>query len=362
MAVQFMISSSSDNKRHSKKSERDMPARPGVQHFAAHIWLADDVEHETKEVSESLVWSHVIGVRINEAIYFLKVGDKYIYLQPYVPVCETLKRNEVSKASIRGFRPDDPTLPHLEVEEKKSHVKQVYTTLGSEDIDSTALSPKKVTVDIQHPCNVIEHSWPSWQLEQNEFLTYIAQLVCKRKVYGEELVALNVCIDGTRMQIDQKRSKTMRDSGFNPPVQAWVYREQKATLETGTMNEVASALQEEDIDTSSGEELSIADSDLEDEKLSMRKSKDQPKTSKAPPRAPPKAKPHPKPTKQDMRLYLRLPTEESHGGSEQVHYNQTDKGSVVRAGRSRSQDKDNNVLRESQATRRDNCAGGSTGK
>lgn len=316
MSVQLNISSSSEARtHHRRKSERDMPARPGVQQFSACIWLADKVEHETKEVSGSLVWSHVIGTRINEAIYFLQVGGKYVYLQPYVPVCETLKRNDIKKASIRGFRTDDPTLPTLEVEEKRSHIKQTFSTLSSDDIDSNALSPDKVTVDIQHPCNVIEHTWKSWQLEQNEFLKFVAQLVCRLKVYGEELVALNVCINGTRMQIDPNENKTMRDGGFEPPVQAWVYREQKATLETVIMGEVARALEGEDVDASTDEELSIADSDVEDDKLSLRKSKPPPveptKTpAKTPAKTPVKPKPHPKQTKQDIRLYLRLPTEE----------------------------------------------------
>ena len=336
MAVQFNV----DNKRHTKKSEKDVPAKPGVQRFSAFIWLADGVQHETKVVSTSLVWSHALGLRVNEAIYFMKVGDKYVYLQPYVPICETLKKNKTSKVSIRGFRPDDPTLPHIAVEEKTGQGRQRYTDLEADDIDANTLSPTKVTLNIEHPCNDIEHSWDSWQLEQNEFLTYIehpcndiehswdswqleqnefltyiAKLVCKRKVYGEqESVALNVCIDGVRMQIEGKADKTMRESGFQPPVQAWVYREEKATLETAIMNEVSSALREaEDMDTSSEDNHSTEGSDLEERNLSLKKSKDKPlPPAKTTPKPKPQPTPHPipQPKNHELRLYLRLPTEE----------------------------------------------------
>lgn len=300
MAFSLKQTISSDMKVHKKnRSEHDVPARPGVQRFTACIWLADNVEKETKEVSKSLLWSHVFGTRINQAIYFVKSRDRYSYLAPYTPVYVTLEETNQKHLIVRGFRLDDPTLPELEVEQKRIHVSTVYSSIGSDDIDSTSLSPDKVTIEIQHPCNLIEHTWQTWKLEQNTLLQFIAELVSKLKVYGDDLVALNVCIDGTRMQIDPKKSKTMRESGFNPPVQAWVYREQRSTLETGDMLTAARALQGEDMDTSSEEDLSIAEAEVEDDKLTLRRSK-----------APPKAKPQPKPTKQDLRLYLRLPTEE----------------------------------------------------
>ena len=312
MAVEFNV----DSKKHSKKNQKkDVPAKPGVQRFSAFLWLADDVQHETKEVSTSLVWAHVLGSRVNEAIYFLKVGDKYLYLQPYVPVCETLKKTQTSKVQIRGFRPDDPTLPLMTVEEKAGQGRQRYTGVEADDIDANTLSPAKVTLNIEHPCNGIEHSWDSWQLEQNEFLTYIAKLVCKRKVYGDkEQVALNVCIDGVRMQIEGKVDKTMRESGFQPPVHAWVYREERATLESAIMNDVASAIREtEGMDTSSKGDQCNDDSDIEESFLSLKKSKDKPKPKPEPTPPPtPQPTPHPIPQQKnhELRLYLRLPTEE----------------------------------------------------
>ena len=306
MAAEYTL----DNKKHERKNQKkDVPAKPGVQRYCATIWLADDVQHETKDVSTSLVWAHALGERVNEAIYFVQVGSKYIYLQPYVPVSEMLRKVEGKKVHIRGFRPDDPTMPLMTAEEKTSRSRQRYNDVEAEDVDAKTLSPETVTLIIEHPCNGIEHTWPEWKLEQNEFLSYVAKLVCKRKVYGDkDQVALNVCIDGVRMQIEGRGDKTMREGGFLPPVHAWVYREEKATLESSILNEVAASIRDSK-DKSSGGDYCSDDSDIDESFLTLRKTKDKPKP-KPEPTPHPTPHPLPQPKNQQLRLYLRLPTEE----------------------------------------------------
>ena len=293
-----------EGKRHEKKKQKkDVPARPGVQHYCATIWLADDVQHETKDVSTSLVWAHALGERVNEAIYFAQVDNKNVYLQPYVPVNEILKNIEGKKILIRGYRPDDPTLPLMTADEKTSRRTQRYNEIKSEDVDTNTLSPDTATLVIEHPCNGIEHSWPGWQLEQNKFLSYVAREVCKREVYGKkDQVALNVCIDGVRMHMEGKADKTMREGGFQPPIHAWVYREEKATLESYVLKGVQATIDD-------SEDSYNDDSDIDESILSMKKRKDTPKPK---PDQPPQPTPHqlPEPDQHQIRLYLRLPTEE----------------------------------------------------
>ena len=60
------------------------------------------------------------------------------------------------------------------------------------DVDKRTTTPNRITIDICHPCAPIEKTWPQWKLSVNEFLHFMAVTVTKLKIYGEELVALNV--------------------------------------------------------------------------------------------------------------------------------------------------------------------------
>ena len=92
-----------NDKARDHPDNKQKPPPSGVQEYSAQIWFSDQIEKETKVVSASLFWTHVLGNRSETTAYFEVSGDVPKYIKLYETVNVLATKLDTKTLKVRGY-------------------------------------------------------------------------------------------------------------------------------------------------------------------------------------------------------------------------------------------------------------------